>query len=127
MERWLSKGRSIYLLTNAINDVLGIAWYGQEKPEVEAIDSSQFTRTCAYRLFCSARGKGLAELFIQDSMTLDRAFLSAVGLYEQYHLETFANNFPARKSYTRVGFREVARIPQDPIPPNRQRSYMVLG
>lgn len=109
---WFAKGKSIYILTDESDALLGFLWFSKE-----AIPEQQFTLpfpkeeygiTAGLRMYGKARGKGLAFGFMNDAF-------AAFKLTEFYHsiekkgvwFETSFDNIPAVKLYDKFGFIKV--------------------
>lgn len=119
-EKWTSKGRILYTLTNKDGNLAGIQWFGPEdmpeKPYEEDFDRNRYGCTFAIRLYGEARGKGLARPFMRavfDNLqtTPDYQRIEKNKIW----LETRTTNEPALKSYRKFGFFPVYKDEKDTI------------
>ena len=113
LNTWLKKGRDIFILTNATEDLLGIIWFGKKDfPDYvleTKFDPTIYKSMFSIRLYGKARGVGLAYPFASTVIT---AYIKS----EQYQqlgskglwLCTFSHNIPAIKLYNKLGFQRVA-------------------
>lgn len=66
--KWLKKGRAVYVLEDKAGNLLGIAWFGKAsfpnvilKPKFAKLQTEDYNTTVALRMYGEARGKGLAK------------------------------------------------------------------
>lgn len=124
---WRKKGRTIYILTDDKDNLLGVIWLGEEKLPEEfefhsPANSNNYGITFTIRLYQRARGKHL-------SRPLTKLVLDHYKNTEEYNiipnkgiwLETSANNIPAVTSYTKFGFKQFTKPHGE-----RKRIIMVL-
>lgn len=94
-EEWLKKGRKIYSLVDEKDNLLGITWFGHEGEGF----------TLAIRIYGPARGKGLAESLLRETMEKFKKTKDYVESPDKnWWLETAEDNLPARKIYEKLGF-----------------------
>ena len=60
---WLKKGRIIYSLTDKNKNLLGVIWFGQKDPPIKLKANFTF----AIRIYGSARGQGLSQIFLKTT------------------------------------------------------------
>ncbi len=65
-EKWLKKERSMFLFLDGNGDLLGLIWFGKEISQVSGLED--YNSTFAIRLYEKARGKKLAQKFIEQSV-----------------------------------------------------------
>lgn len=109
---WFAKGKSIYILTDKSEALLGFLWLSKE-----AIPDQQFTQsfpkekygiTAGLRMYGKARGKGLAFDFMKEAF----AAFKLTEFYQSIErkgvwFETSFDNIPAVKLYEKFGFIKV--------------------
>lgn len=112
-EEWKKKDRSIYILTNDQEELLGIFWLGEKKlPEADydkSFDRNKFGITFGIRIYGEARGKGMASNFMNEAINRfkDSKIYNEIpkkGIW----LETKVHNLAAIKLYTKFGFKVVS-------------------
>jgi ribosomal protein S18 acetylase RimI-like enzyme len=104
-ERWLLKGRAVFLLLkktdNGLN-LVGYGWAGQEKsPQVLKGES-----TFAIRIGEAGQGNGLATPFSRLIVSASAEIFGAQNMW----LETWASNGGAVHIYHKIGFKDVAAV-----------------
>jgi hypothetical protein len=109
--RWL-EGRSVYNLTNADGDLLGMSGLGKksmpERKPMQPFDASEYGVTFMIRMYGPARGKRLSgpltDFAIHEyKQTEEYQALENKGIW----LKTSDTNKPAIKSYIKTGFVQV--------------------
>ena len=104
-ERWLSKGRAVFLLLKRQGDQLQLAGYGWAGPATsEQVADGE--ATVALRLGEIGQGQGLATPFLQLMVASSAAHYGAKNLW----LETWASNSAAVHVYQKLGFEPVAEV-----------------
>ena len=97
-EWYETKDPTVYALGRAAQ-LAGIIWFSHRpRPEIDA------DYTFAIRMYASARGKGLAEPFVQASEADFRASAHPQAIW----LETDMSNSVARNLYRKLGYQVVA-------------------
>ncbi len=112
-EEWSKKGRTIYTLTDNIDAegrLKGIFWAGEkELPDradySESLDPNFYRHTYAFRLYDSARGKGISHSVL--STCIDE-YVSKLSLPVGFWLETSGANEVAIHMDEKQGFRVVS-------------------
>jgi len=92
---WLKKGRKIYSLVDENDDLMGVTWFGKDKDGF----------TLAIRMYGKARGKGLSENFLRETMDdfmKEPEYIDAQN--KSWWLEVSKDNLPAIKIYEKLGF-----------------------
>lgn len=124
--KWSKKGKQIYTLQNNDGDLKGIVWFGKKKLPKNTVFLDDMAKpadcgtTFAVRLYSEARGKGLANGFIKESIQKFRGsefFKSAKD--NRIWLSTSVDNEPAVKAYLKNSFVTVTN------PDKRGRVVMV--
>ncbi|HZZ98903.1 MAG TPA: hypothetical protein VFG51_03145 [Candidatus Saccharimonadia bacterium] len=109
---WLTKGRTIYVMCDAQENLFGIVWFGSEQlPSAEYLEPIQlkdYQTTFAVRIYGEARGQHLARAFISAAHD---AF-KKTNLYQHseaqgFWLETFVENAAAVAAYISFGYKQV--------------------
>ncbi len=115
---WQKKDRTVFVLTDVKDNLLGILWYGRKnlpnKKYLLPINKDSYGVTFAVRIYKPARGKGLSKHF------MDKAFDKYKNLLEYTQnpnkgiwLETTKNNLAAIRAYERFGFKVVSNPDTD--------------
>jgi len=94
-EAWQEKGRKMYAMIDDNDDLMGITWFGPE--------GNGFT--LAVRMYGNARGKGLSESFLRETMESymqEPEYANAQN--KDWWLEVSKDNLPAIKIYEKLGF-----------------------
>lgn len=113
-EEWRKKGRSIYILTNPTEDLLGIFWLGEKDlPEADYFDDfekEKFGITFGIRIYGEARGKGLSVGFMEKGINQFRqSRIYEIASKKGIWLETKMDNLAAIKLYLKFGFIAVSK------------------
>jgi ribosomal protein S18 acetylase RimI-like enzyme len=113
-ENWSKQGRSIYVLTNENEALLGVIWFGEKG--IPASGLSSYGITFAIRLYGEARGKGLAVKFMEEAFeryreTENYYMAENKGIW----LEVSSNNIAAIKAYEKFGFQKIMDSEQEKI------------
>lgn len=114
-ETWRQKGRTIYTLTDSVDkesNLCGIFWAGQkELPQrtdyTESLDPKFYQHTYAFRLYGSARGKGLSHAVLSFCMG---DYVSRLTLPVGAWLEVSGLNPPALRMDQKMGYRVVSGL-----------------
>ncbi len=118
--KWLSKGRKIYALSDKIGNLAGIIWFGEKNiPEANLIDDTQkddYDTTFAIRMYGWARGKGLAKSFMEDCFKDFTEKYGNKGIW----LEVSCDNKPAIALYEKFGFSRITN------PDSENKILMIL-
>jgi len=94
---WRKKKRVIYSLIDEKENLMGISWFGKEGEGF----------TLAVRVYGEARGKGLSESFLSETMVdfmKSEEYLGAEN--KNWWLETSVDNLAAIKLYEKLGFEK---------------------
>lgn len=113
-DKWNKKGRVIYTLLDASDQLLGIIWFGKKKMPlgrvlIENVERTHFGMTFAIRLYGIARGKGLSTLFMKKAYSdyiKSEMFKNAPD--QGFWLEAYAHNTPAIRTYISFGFKNIS-------------------
>lgn len=112
-EEWLKKGRTIYTMTDASGELLGIIWYGPEglpqKKFIREVENPEhYGTTFAIRVYDKARGKHLARKFMAAAQTaFENSPAYKLNQAPGVWLETFAENSAAVTSYEAFGYERI--------------------
>lgn len=108
---WKEKGRVIYSLHNSAGELAGILWFGTEELPTRARSlaaNGQFDTTFAIRLYGDARGKRLANRFMQacfaDVLIRYPEYTAA-----RYWLQTSEENIAAVQAFKKFGFAQLTQ------------------
>jgi ribosomal protein S18 acetylase RimI-like enzyme len=109
-DNWMNKERTIYTLVDENENLTGIVWVREsllpeDKEYTKEFDHQEFGVTFAIRLYEGARGKGLAEDFIKDS-------IKDFDPQKKVWLDTKADNFRAINLYQKLGYKIVSKPDQ---------------
>jgi ribosomal protein S18 acetylase RimI-like enzyme len=117
-ERWKGKGRSIYIMTDQVDNgnLLGIIWFGKDSlpdKDYQKIltdeERLKYGFTFAIRVYDKARGQRLSQKFMSAAF---ESFKNTALFQESQNngvwLETSTDNFAAVSAYTKFGFKQVA-------------------
>lgn len=102
--RWLGQGRIIYTLIDRHQNLLGIIWFGQKDPPVNA--NANFT--FAIRIYGSARGQGLSQEFMKTAFN-DLLKNQQNSKITGFWLETSIDNSVAIHTYEKFGFQKIGQ------------------
>ncbi|HYH35909.1 MAG TPA: hypothetical protein VD706_00185 [Candidatus Saccharimonadales bacterium] len=108
---WQTGGREIHWLLGPDNDLAGILWYGKKLFPLADIRLNELPEeTLAIRLYDGYTGHGLARPAMQQSLALhvqtkQQNNEPVIGLW----LQTDCGNAAAIATYTKFGYKEVAR------------------
>lgn len=97
-QKWREKGRKIYAMVDENDDLMGITWFGAEGEGF----------TFAIRMYGNARGKGLSENFLRETMDdfmKEPEYINAQN--KDIWLEISKDNLPAIKIYEKLGFVKI--------------------
>jgi ribosomal protein S18 acetylase RimI-like enzyme len=104
-KKWLLKNRKIYTLVNNENRLMGIIWFGKKEMPNE---NNKYNMTFSIRLYASARGKGLAKIFIKEAIEKYKTTIEYKENSEKrFWLITNSDNLAAIKTYKYFGFKEI--------------------
>lgn len=123
---WSKKKRTIYTLVDKSQKLFGIIWFGKEqfpknKKLTENIIEDKYTFTFAIRIYSNARGKGYANMFVNNAFKLFKETNEYKdSLNKGFWLQTYISNLPAIKTYNRFGFITVSK------PDEEHRILMIL-
>lgn len=114
-EIWRQKGRTIYTLTDTEDNkgnLRGIFWVGQkELPQrtdyTESLNPKFYQHTYAFRLYDSARGKGLSHIILNICMN---DYVSRLTLPVGAWLEVSGLNPPALRMDQKMGYKIVSGL-----------------
>lgn len=101
---WLEQGRIIYTLIDRRQNLLGIIWFGQKDPPVNA--NANFT--FAIRIYGFARGQGLSQGFMKTAFN-DLLKNQQDSKITGFWLETSIDNFAAIHIYEKFGFQKIGQ------------------
>ena len=113
LDKWLKKGRDVYILTNNTEELLGIIWFGKKAfPDYileTKFDPTTYRGMFSIRLYGKARGVGLGHPFASAVITdyiqsSNYQNLNSKGIW----LCTNSDNISAIKLYNKLGFQRVA-------------------
>ncbi|MBI3577260.1 hypothetical protein HY086_04445 [Candidatus Gottesmanbacteria bacterium] len=119
VDKWLKKGRTIYILTEPQGQILyGILWFGQElmpkEQYTEILNTPEYVFTYAKRLYGTARGRGISYTFMKeayrDFMRLPQ-YKNQIG--KGFWLTTSADNDRVLAIDRKFGFRVVSKANSD--------------
>lgn len=113
-EVWKQKERIVYALTNSEDEgvLMGIFWAGRKELPVrvdytEYLDPQFYQHTYAFRLYGSARGKGLSHAVLESCMAdYTRKFTLPLGSW----LEVNGSNPAALRMDQKMGYRVVSGL-----------------
>jgi ribosomal protein S18 acetylase RimI-like enzyme len=103
--QWLQQGRIIYTLFDKNNNLLGLIWFGQKDPPIKL--NANFT--FAIRIYGSARGQGLSQIFMKAAFN-DLRKNHRQSKITGFWLETATDNFAALHTYEKFGFKKISDI-----------------
>ncbi len=114
-ETWKQKGRAVYALTDRVDEdgnLYGIFWAGQkELPQrtdyTEYLDPKFYQHTYAFRLYGSARGKGLSHPILTICMD---DYVSRLKLPVGAWLEVSGVNPAALRMDQKMGYKIVSGL-----------------
>lgn len=119
-DKWINKGRSVYVLSQNKHDLAGIVWYGAEQLPlngntfIKDFDPSKYGITYAIRLYTPARGMGLAPIFSTTTLKLFKSSLAYQNITNKgIWLETNSDNISAIKAYEKIGCKQVSTSTQN--------------
>lgn len=119
-DKWINKGRSVYVLSQNKQDLAGIVWYGAEQLPlngntfIKDFDPSKYGITYAIRLYTPARGMGLAPIFTTTTLKLFQSSLAYQNITNKgIWLETNSDNISAIKAYEKIGCKQVSTSTQN--------------
>lgn len=95
------KGKTIYSLTDAKGNLLGLSWFGKKK---NLLAPNTFY-TFAIRIYPPVRGKGYALRFMKEAFYKFKP--------KSVWLSTRRNNIPAIKLYKKFGFKKLGEDESD--------------
>jgi hypothetical protein len=110
---WLKKDRTVYTLTDPVDELLGIIWFGKrEFPEAsltEPVVTDDYPFTFSIRLYAIARGKHLSSPFMEVAFIAFSQTSQYVNSEKKgFWLDTPVDNIPAIKTYQKFGFETVS-------------------
>ena len=113
-QKWLDRGKYIYTLISPNNDLMGIIWFSQEKPNfdsymlTEQFDHDHYSFTFAIRLYSAARGVGLAKQFASIATThFTQSDSCRMEPRNGIWLDVKSTNLAAISIYKGLGFKQV--------------------
>lgn len=115
---WLKKDRTVFVLTDIKDNLLGILWYGRKtlpnKKYLLPFSIENYGVTFAVRIYKPARGKGLSKLFMDKAFDKYKHLLEYTeNKHKGIWLETTKSNLAAIRAYERFGFKIVSNPDTD--------------
>ncbi len=115
---WLKKDRTVFVLTDVKDNLLGILWFGRKtlpkKNYILPMNKGNFGITFAVRIYKPARGKGLSKHFMDKAFEKYKNLLEYTqNVQKDIWLETNKNNLAAIRAYERYGFKVVTSPDED--------------